>query len=87
MYDAADFFVPNPIKRYTLSQRSKFAVNADGSTDLYIQNASPGKGKEQNWLPAPKDKFILMLRLYSPKGTPPSIHDRSWKIPAVIEAS
>jgi hypothetical protein len=87
MYDAAYFFVPNPITRYTVSQRNKFAVNADGSTDLYIQNESPGKGKEQNWLPAPKDKFILMLRLYWPKETPPSILDGSWKIPGVKEAS
>ena len=35
--------------------------------DLYIQNESPGPDKESNWLPAPKDKLILMLRLYWPK--------------------
>jgi hypothetical protein len=87
MYDAAYFFVPNPINRYTVSQRNKFLVNKDGSVDLYIQNQSPGKAKEQNWLPAPKDKFILMLRLYWPKEKPPSLLDGSWKIPAVKEAS
>src|SRR5277367_5477078 len=86
MYDAAYFFVPNPINRYTVSQRNKFAVNADGSVDIYIQNESPGKAKEQNWLPAPKDRFILMMRLYWPKETPPSILDGSWKIPGVKEA-
>jgi hypothetical protein len=86
MYDAAYFFVPNPINRYTLSQRNKFQVNKDGSVDLYIQNQSPGKAKEQNWLPAPKDKFILMLRLYWPKEKPPSLLDGSWKIPQVKEA-
>jgi hypothetical protein len=85
MYDADYFFVPNPINRYTVSQRNKFQVNADGSVDLYIQNESPGKSKEQNWLPAPKDKFILMMRLYWPKETPPSILDGSWKIPGVKE--
>jgi hypothetical protein len=87
MYDASYFFVPNPINRYTVSQRNKFALNADGSVDLYIQNESPGKAKEQNWLPAPKDKFILMMRLYWPKEKPPSILDGSWKIPAVKEVS
>jgi hypothetical protein len=87
MYDAAYFFVPNPINRYTVSQRNKFAVNADGSVDLYIQNESPGKAKEQNWLPAPKDKFILMMRLYWPKEKPPSLLDGTWKIPGVKEAS
>jgi hypothetical protein len=37
-------------------------------------------GKEANWLPAPKDKFILMLRLYWPYEPPQlSILDGSWK--------
>jgi hypothetical protein len=32
---------------------------AAGSTDIYIQADSPGKAKESNWLPSPKDDFIL----------------------------
>ena len=87
MYDANYFFVPNPINRYTVSQRNKLRANADGSVDIYVQNESPGRDKEQNWLPAPKDKFILMLRLYWPKEKAPSILDGSWKIPPVKEAS
>lgn len=83
MYDASYFFVPNPLNRYTVSSRSKFVSNADGSVDLYLQAESPGKGKEANWLPAPKAKFIPMLRLYWPKDTPPSIIDGSWKPPAI----
>ena len=57
--------------------------NADGSVDLYIQNESPGADKESNWLPAPKDKFILMMRLYWPEETAPSILDGTWVIPPV----
>ena len=38
-------------------------------------------------LPAPKDEFILMLRLYWPKEAQPSIIDGSWKVPEVKEAS
>jgi hypothetical protein len=87
MYDANYFFVPNSINRYNVSQRNKLKTNDDGSVDLYIQNASPGKDKEQNWLPAPKDQFILMMRLYWPKEKPPSILDGSWKIPPVKEVS
>ena len=83
MYDADYFFVPNKLNRYNLSERNKFQLNPDGSLDLYIQNASPGKDKESNWLPAPAGKFILMMRLYWPKETPPSIIDGSWKPPAV----
>ena len=82
MYDGDYFFVANKLNRYNLSSRNKFKTNADGSVDLYIQNASPGKDKEANWLPAPAGKFILMLRLYWPKETPPSIIDGSWRPPA-----
>ena len=87
MYDEDYFFVDNPLNRYTLSQRNKLKANPDGSVDLYIQHESPGKDKESNWLPAPKDEFILMMRLYWPKEKPPSIIDGSWKIPEVKEAS
>ena len=85
MYDTDYFFVPNPINRYTVSQRNKLKANADGSVDLYIQNESPGADKEGNWLPAPKDGFILMMRLYWPKDTPPSLLDGSWTIPRAKE--
>ncbi|HEX8815648.1 MAG TPA: DUF1214 domain-containing protein, partial [Terriglobales bacterium] len=87
MYDASYFFVPNPLNRYTLSARNKFVTNPDGSVDLYLQSDSPGKAKEANWLPAPKAKFIPMLRLYWPNETPPSIIDGSWKPPAIKPAS
>jgi hypothetical protein len=86
MYDAAYFFVPNPIHRYTVSSRDKFVTNPDGSVDLYFQAKSPGKAKEANWLPAPEAKFIPMMRLYWPSDTPPSIIDGTWKPPAVTEA-
>jgi hypothetical protein len=85
MYNGDYFFVDNPLNRYTLSARNKLAPNADGSTTLYIQHDNPGPDKEGNWLPAPKDKFVLMLRLYWPKETPPSIIDGSWKPPGVKE--
>ena len=86
MYDPDFFFVPNPIDRYSLSQRDTFATNADGSVDLYLQAESPGPGKEANWLPAPKGKFVPMLRLYWPQDTPPSILDGSWTPPPLRRA-
>lgn len=80
MYNDQFFFVANPLNRYTVSPRNNLVYNADGSLDLYIQNESPGKEKESNWLPAPKGAFILMMRLYWPeevflKGgwTPPAV--------------
>jgi len=87
MYDASYFFAPNALNRYTLSQRNKFKPNKDGSVDLYIQCESPGKDKEANWLPAPSAQFILMMRLYWPTETPPSLLDGTWKVPEVKEVS
>jgi hypothetical protein len=83
MYDAEYFFVDNPLNKYTVSPRNDLKYNPDRSLDLYIQNASPGKDKEANWLPAPKREFVLMMRMYWPKETPPSIIDGTWQIPEV----
>ena len=87
MYDANYFFVANPINRYSISARQNLKANADGSVDLYIQKDSPGADKEANWLPAPAGKFILMMRMYSPDESPPSIIDGTWSPPAAIKAS
>ncbi|WP_308364787.1 MULTISPECIES: DUF1254 domain-containing protein [unclassified Microbulbifer] len=83
MYNDKYFFVENPLNRYTLSERNQLKKNPDGSVDLYIQHENPGPEKESNWLPAPEDGFNLMLRLYWPKETSPSILDGSWNPPAV----
>lgn len=83
MYDANFFFVANPIDRYSISARQNLKANADGSIDLYIQNEPPGAGKEANWLPAPKGKFVLMMRMYWPSEKTPSIINGTWSPPAV----
>lgn len=82
MYDDKYFFVNNPLNRYSISARQNLQANPDGSTDLYIQKDSPGKNKESNWLPAPAGEFILMLRMYWPSETDPSIINGTWTIPA-----
>ena len=65
MGDAGNHFVANPLNRFSLSDRSGLAPNADGSVDIYLQNSAPA-GRESNWLPAPAGKFILWLRVYIP---------------------
>ena len=77
------WFVPNALNKFTVSPRNGLKSNDDGSTTLYFQHESPGKEKEANWLPAPRDNFILMLRMYWPKEKNPSILDGSWKPPSV----
>ncbi|MCJ9700139.1 DUF1254 domain-containing protein [Bradyrhizobium sp. SHOUNA76] len=87
MIDQGWWFVPNPLNKFTVSLRDNPKFNADGSLTLYLQNESPGKDKEANWLPAPKGEFIPMLRMYWPKDESPSILNGSWKPPAVQKAS
>jgi hypothetical protein len=68
MYDLDGFFVDNPIKRYGIGNMAeKLEANSDGSLTLYIQHDSPGKDKEVNWLPAPKESFFLVMRMYQPE--------------------
>jgi hypothetical protein len=75
--------VPNAIDRYEVSQRNSLVTNKDGSVDLYIQAESPGKDKEANWLPAPRGKFQLVMRMYGPAKASPTIVNGSWTPPPV----
>jgi hypothetical protein len=74
-------YVPNPINRYNVGNRSGLAANVDGSIDIYIQNSSPA-GHESNWLPAPSDNFILWLRVYEPGE---AILDGEYTVPPVVK--
>jgi hypothetical protein len=51
--------VANPINRYLLNSPMlpQFVKDADGGLTFDVQNESPGKDKETNWLPAPKGPF------------------------------
>ncbi len=81
MGDAKNRFVANPIHRYSVGDRSGLVPNADGSVDIYLQNAAPA-GHESNWLPAPAGKFILWLRVYVPGA---AILDGEYSVPPVVK--
>ncbi|WP_455274409.1 DUF1254 domain-containing protein [Rhizobium herbae] len=93
MYNGkSQFLVKNPIDRYLINSPMLPAMkkNADGSLTLYIQKDSPGADKEANWLPAPDDKIYLVMRLYWPKPTQPSIlpaGEGTWQPPGVKRIS
>lgn len=70
MYDAQDrFMVENEINRYKVGSLSDHLVyNDDGSLTVYISSEKPTDSKRlANWLPAPKDGFMLQIRMYEPK--------------------
>jgi hypothetical protein len=81
LYDAEGFQVANPLNRFALGDRDKLQYNADGSLDLYIQNADPGGEKSSNWLSSPASgEENLTMRLYAPK---PQALDGRWAPPPV----
>ena len=86
MYDDQFYFYPNPLNKLTISPRNNLKYNADGSLDLYFSHQQPQNVPQSNWLPAPKDNFILMMRLYWSKEKPPSIlptDNPTWTPPAI----
>jgi len=91
MYDGkTQLLVENPISRYLINSPMLPGMkkNTDGSVTLYVQKDSPGADKESNWLPAPDDLIYLVMRLYWPKETLPSIlpaGEGTWKPPGIVK--
>jgi hypothetical protein len=89
MYDGkSQLLIENPINRYLINSPMlpNMKKNDDGSLTIYIQKDSPGADKEANWLPSPNDTIYLVMRLYWPKTTPPSIlppGEGTWQPPGV----
>ncbi len=87
LYDSSGFFVPNPINRYAIGDRSDLTFNPDDSLDIYVQSIQPADpAKAKNWLPSPAAAaFRLTMRLYQPtSGQISGILDGSgWDPPTV----
>ena len=85
MYDLPQsLLIANPINRYLVNSPMlpQFVKDADGGLTFYVQNKSPGKEKEPNWLPSPKGPFFIAMRLYWPKE---AALDDTWKRPAMTK--
>ncbi len=93
MYDGkSQLLIENPINRYLINSPMlpNMKKNSDGSITLYVQKDSPGAAEEANWLPAPNGPIYLVMRLYWPKATPPSIlppDQGTWQPPEVKRVS
>lgn len=86
MYDLpAQLLVANPIHRYLINSPMlpQLKTDADGGITLYVQQKSPGKAKESNWLPAPAGPFFIVNRIYWPEQ---SAIDGTYKLPPMNEA-
>jgi len=83
MYSAENqLFVPNPLGRYSLGDRTPGTVyGTDGSIAIYLQAEEPTDPTERaNWLPAPTGPFYLVTRHYSPSA---EIRTGDWVPPPV----
>ena len=83
MYELpASLLVANSLNRYLINSSMLLNLkrDSDGGLTLYLQNESPGKDKESNWLPAPRGQFWSVMRLYWPKE---AALDGTWKAPAM----
>ncbi len=89
MYDGkTQLLIDNPINRYLINSPMLPGMkkNKDGSLTIYIQKDPPPTDKKANWLPAPADTIYLVMRLYWPKESPPSIlpaGEGTWQPPGV----
>ncbi|MCY1277469.1 hypothetical protein D9M70_261670 [compost metagenome] len=81
LYNQHHLFSANELNRYSLGTKNKdLKRNADGSLTLYVGPSSPGKDKEANWLPSPKEPISLYLRAYWGKE---GVTGGSWKPPVI----
>ncbi|MFN8498856.1 MAG: DUF1214 domain-containing protein [Anaerolineae bacterium] len=82
-YKRTGFLVPNPISRYSISDRTPgIGYGGDGSLRLTIQADTPEGEQAANWLPAPREPFYLILRCYGPE---PALLNGEYVIPAVAK--
>lgn len=81
LYYAKGFMAPNPIDRWAIGDRTPgLTYGEDGSLEILIQNERPEGDKASNWLPAPREPFMLLMRLYLPEKP---ILDGTWTPPAI----
>jgi hypothetical protein len=92
MYDGeSQLLIENPLNRYLINSPMlpSMRKSKDGSLTIYIQKDAPAAEKKSNWLPAPNGSIYMVMRLYWPGESPPSVlppGSPTWK-PPVIEVT
>ncbi len=83
LYDSKNkLLVENKINRYAIGDRTEgLKYNEDGSLDIYVQAEKPEGDKAANWLPAPKEPFYVILRMYGPSQ---EILEQKYELPGFI---
>jgi hypothetical protein len=79
LYNTDGYLVRNELGKYGVRSDESLKRNPDGSFEILIQHEKP-QGDTSNWIPAPRGRFILAMRVYRPNDkesngdwTPPSV--------------
>ena len=81
VYDGDGYLHPNGRDRYAIGDRTRgLRRGSDGSLTLYLQHSDPGDRRRANWLPAPRGRFRLIMRLYEPRR---AAFNGDWRPPPV----
>ncbi|NNE56708.1 MAG: DUF1254 domain-containing protein [Hellea sp.] len=78
LYDEEGYMEPNDHDCYDHGSNHDLAVNDDGSIELIMSHEKPASAK--NWIPAPKENFKILLRIYWPDE---KVLKGEWNLPAV----
>jgi hypothetical protein len=81
--DGRLFFVDNPIRRFTVGNRTSGLLrDADGGISLILAPTDPGSGA--NWLPTPpRGPITVIFRAYLPD---PALQQGRWRLPPIERA-
>ncbi len=61
--------VPNAARKYEVARFTPGLVtNPNGSITIYLQTTPPPRALRPNWLPIPRGRFDVLLRVYGPQG-------------------
>jgi hypothetical protein len=84
MYDGDGYLYENPLRRYSIGDRtSGLRRRPDGSLTLFLQHRGPAGAARSNWLPAPRGRFRVALRLFEPRR---SALSGAWRPPPLVRA-
>jgi hypothetical protein len=72
--------VPNPADKYLVASYPNPEKNQDGSISIYLARELPPGVNTANWLPIPRGRFNIMLRVYGPEE---SVLDNTYVPPAI----
>jgi hypothetical protein len=84
VYNEDYFLEEHPANRYNIGTVTEgLKYNKDGSLDVHLQYDKP-EGNESNWLPVPKEPFLLVMRVYMPG---PSALNNTYNPPPVVKVT